>query len=208
MSVDRDALDLVNSRAENSLERQFQTLSDIDTKASKIMRINVLIIGAILSIISLLVQEKSAGFVINHLNAYFLVSGASLFLSTIFSGITYTASQMRVGIGVKDLEKALEENYSEKEALVALNKGYSSWQRENENVIKFNSKLITGTILFLIYSVIFLGTGAIRELMAVEVIWLTVSTAIICTVITGASISYLRDKTLWPFRYVVSKVRS
>lgn len=99
-----ELLSELRSEARETATGQQETLNDIDSKASKILRVNVLLIGVIISTLSIAAKiggkPATAGpdngtptLLLDHfLNLYTKLGVGFLILSTALAALTYTAS--------------------------------------------------------------------------------------------------------------------
>lgn len=152
------------AEARETLDAQIENLNDLDTKAIRILRINVLLIGAILSALTFSAKTKNVSFE-GFLNVYF---GAGIFLllsSTATAGLTYTASDSRVGMSKPDFETMLREDLTEDELNLVLTKSYAKWIHDNQTTEVLNSFYSTSTILLLVYAATYLALGVYDALI-------------------------------------------
>lgn len=150
--------DLIN-RYDSMVQTQIRAIHDIDTKAAKAVRVNVLLIGLLLSAISLMYREN--GFEAFPLEAKLLLGlGISGLLVSVGAGIvTYLSSVFRHGpsasIGEDFLEKRVrEQDY--RDYLLDLN---SNMVVENRRVVRNNSRRFRRTLLALLLGIIHLSVG-------------------------------------------------
>lgn len=162
-SDDIDMLTISREEAHRTVDRQIDTLDDIDTKAAKILRINLILLGIILtglSIASAPGSSQSAPLAYSDLvNNYTVIGTVSLLLSTGAAAVTYTASSLKAGASAKDIDRFLTSNYSDREDYRLLVEGYTDWIQYNYKVNAKNAPLGTLTILLLILSMLFLALG-------------------------------------------------
>lgn len=144
------------------LDKQFQTLNDIDNKTSKILRISLLFTGGFISLLSL--SLNSVGYVtVESLNNIFIRFGAlSMLASIIIASINYTESRISAGISGKALEEIADSKPSEKEHLAKYNRSISTWISKNNSTLRRNSLLATSTLVLTSLSVIFISMGFVR----------------------------------------------
>ncbi|UTF52732.1 hypothetical protein [Natronosalvus rutilus] len=171
---DLNALEKGIDEARETIDHQIQSLNDMDSKAAKILRLNVLLFGLILTAIS--IAPQTDGLRLEDFNSDFLVIGLLfLFVSTTFAALTYTASEYLPGVQPADLDTITDENFTEHELHIVLTNSYSDWiQFNNETNIR-NTPLSTATTLSLIAGITYLAIGvfdSIEELPAPEPVWL------------------------------------
>lgn len=146
----------LRNEARETVDQQISVSDDIDNKASQLLRINVLIVSAILTIVSISVRTDLLT-IDDVLNPYSVTGIACLIFSTAFAGLTYTASDLEVGIAYREVREILKEDYSPQRYHEELVYGYANWMEFNDKTNIRNAPLITITILFVIYGISFLG---------------------------------------------------
>jgi hypothetical protein len=148
----------LTEQSEETLGYQIDTLSDIDDKALRIYRANILLLSVVIGGLSIAVQNNvpNLGHFIS-INTGFGVF--FLIVSIASAGVTYTSSDLLIGIPQSAIVDTLKENYTEKDILLRLSKGYAKWLNYNDDVLEENGVLITYTILFSVDSLAFLSSG-------------------------------------------------
>jgi len=152
------------AEARETLDTQIKNLNDIDTKAVRILRVNVLLTGIILSALTFSAKTDTVSFD-KLLNIYF---GTGIFLlisSTATAGLTYTASDSRVGMSKSNLQTLLAEDLTDDELNLVLTKSYAKWIQNNQSTEILNSFYSTSTILLLIYAVAYIALGVYDALI-------------------------------------------
>ena len=159
---DNDPNPLIVSRVEAraTLDHQIETLADIDTKASKILRLNVALLSILLLGTSVLAKSSAYG-AAEFLTPLSLVGVGSLLASTAFAGLTYTSSEFRGGLGPNDLRTVLDCEYDDERLQEALVASYADWIEFNDGTNLRNESLITLTIVWAVYAVAFLTLGTV-----------------------------------------------
>jgi hypothetical protein len=147
-----------------TLDNQISNLNDIDSKAARILRVNVLLTGLLLSALTVSSRNETAQ-LIDFQNVFFGLGIVLLILSTATAGITYTASSYRAGVSKKDITQIIEADLTEEEFNQVLAKSYATWISKNQTKEKINNFYSTTTILLLIYSVAYLSLGVFRALI-------------------------------------------
>ncbi|WP_336136637.1 hypothetical protein [Natronomonas amylolytica] len=176
-SGDADQLTELREEARKTVDAQRQTLNDIDTKASKIFRLNLVLIGLLVSILSIVTQfgpDPPSGIDALELfvNIYTQIGIAALVLSTAFAAITYTASELDVGVSSENLAALLEADFSETEAEELLVKNYIMRINFNRSTNVRNIPLIQLTIAFVVFAIISFVLGVYRGITGAVPIWL------------------------------------
>jgi hypothetical protein len=156
----RLSLEIGREEARTALDHQIRTLDDIDTKASKILRLNVALLSILLMGASVLAKSPNYG-AIELLTPLSLLGVGSLVVSTAFAGLTYTSSEFQAGLGPEDLRTVLEGEYDDAQLQEALVASYAEWIAFNDATNVRNESLITLTIVSTVYAVAFLTLGVI-----------------------------------------------
>jgi hypothetical protein len=142
----------------STIDRQIEALNDIDTKSSQILRLNVLIIGALLTLASVSVRSDQFA-VDDFFNPYTIGGLASLIVSTGFAGLTYTASDTEPGIRASEITEILDKETPPDQYYEELSYGYAKWIRFNNKTNIRNTPLITITILLVVYGITLISVG-------------------------------------------------
>lgn len=154
-----DALQNACVEAQESLENQIKMVSDIDTKAIRIFRANIFLIGVIVSTLS--VAAKFGMSIDGLINIHTTTGFLFLLGSTITAALTYAGTSLEVGIGRSALKKQIEEKHAGINHYERLAKGYANWLGYNERIIGVNALLSTVTIVFAINSIATFSLGAV-----------------------------------------------
>lgn len=154
--TDVGALDVARAEARETLEAQLSTLDDLDAKALSVFRLDVAVVGLLLSAGSFAASSDAAAAtaLLNPATG----TGVALFaLSAAAAGVTYTATGQVVGVGPSALATAADR--SEREYLVRLVEGYAEWIRANERRNVRKALLVTLSLLGTVGGVLALGVG-------------------------------------------------
>lgn len=166
MVDDSDEVDITKiarEEAHRTVDHQVQTLNDIDSKVARILRINLVVLGIILTGISLTsgpvgAQENVIQY--SDLINSFTISGlVFLLFSTGVAAITYTSSSLTAGVAPGDLQTFLDNDLNDRQNLEGLVEGYADWIQYNYKTNAKNAPLGTFTVLLLVYSMTALALG-------------------------------------------------
>lgn len=199
-------LAVLRSEANLTVERQLDTLADIDDKASRMLRLNLLTVGVILSALSIASQldggARTGLTVIGGFrNVYVEVGVASLVLSSALAAITYSASENDGGVSAENVTRLLRTDLPLEDAEVLLVKNYVARINFNRSSNVRNIPLITGTIVLAVVGVILLTLGVYQATVRPVPWWLaTAAIAMTSTVVfvsgvltqTGRAIADIR----------------
>lgn len=179
----RPALERTIDEARETLSQQIRALTDIDTKAIKILRINVLVVGALLSGLSLGASYVSVD-VSDLWNTYFGVGFASLLVSSATAALTYRATDFRVGIDSKNVQQVVENDLRDDELLRVLTRSYARWIEYNVSANVRNAPWITSTVLALVVALTYVSLGVYHAVVAnVSTMLLIVTNVLLLAVI-------------------------
>lgn len=167
-----DILEITREEARTTLDNQLKSINDIDRKASKILRLNVILIGIFLSVVSITVDAETG--VVPLFNGYTAAGTTCLILSTIFASLTYSTSDTRTGMSSDDLRQILDGGYSDKKIREGIVESYASWIDFNYQTNIGNALLFTVTVLLLVFSVTLLSVGVVDALLFSVPLWLDV----------------------------------
>lgn len=204
---DIDITTIAREEAHRTVDNQIQTLNDIDTKAARILRINLVLLSITLTGFSITInlqssqETKSAPLhVVDLVNGYTLAGLVLLLLSTAVAGITYTASSLRIGMNPRDLRDVLDNQYSDRQNLDGLVSSYASWIQYNYEINAKNAPLGTMTILLLIYAMTALALGV--KAAATEGVewWLAVISVFLLTGMTWTTGIWGQLRRYWRTR--------
>lgn len=173
-----ELLSELRSEARETVDAQKETLNDIDTKASKLLRLNVLLIGVIISAFSIAAQygadsNSTLPGVEPFLNMYVKFGVASLVISTALAAVTYTASELDVGLDSSNLTNLIRADFAPEDAQELLVKNYIVRINFNRSTNIRNIPLITSTIIFVVLGVIFFSLGVYEAMIDDVPYWLS-----------------------------------
>lgn len=130
----------------------------MDTKAVRILRSTLLLIGLVLTALS--ISGQSPSFDISRFVNYYTLSGMlSLILAVTVAATSYIVSSYEAGIGHGDLQSTRRERYTDIQLHENLASGYADWIQYNQNVVKYNPTLVTVTLILLIGAMGLLTVG-------------------------------------------------
>lgn len=158
---EREALVVSREEARTTIDHQIRTVNDIDAKAIRILRVNVVLVGLVLTGVSLIVRSDAREVGATILNGY-LVSGMGfLLLSTALAAVTYTATSIRTGIGPSDLRSVLDGGFSADQVRTGLIESYAHWMEFNHATNVRNAPLVTATIVLLVWALGLVTAGVV-----------------------------------------------
>lgn len=207
-SEDPEILSDLRAEARETVDSQKETLTDIDTKASKILRLNITLIGVLISVLSIAAQngsntDSTFAAVEPFVNMPMKVGIGSLVLSTAFAAMTYTASELDVGVSSDNLTTLLRTDFSQREVEELLVKNHIIRINFNRSTNIRNIPLIQLTIIFAVSAVVFFTLGIYVALVGPLPSWLLGIGFILLAVVTWISgfpkqfIRAVRDVREW-----------
>jgi hypothetical protein len=145
--------------ARRVIDHQIAYLSDVDDKAVWTVRINAVIIGAVLSVYQLSSQVSLTDPIPGVAPVAFLLSMAA-------GIVTYTTSDAQFGPGPRYIDTVLDvpavESHWRRETL----RSYADWIEDNEHVGRRNGTYLLVSQLLLLLGLATLTTGTAIELLA------------------------------------------
>lgn len=151
---------LKHSCAEGSrtIDRQIQKIHKEDDKAIKISRLNLLVLGVLVSGVSFSIQstEIVTG---DFFNVHLYLGTAAVVLSTVVASMAYTSSTFEMGLGAGPIDDLRSGEIDDAEYFEKLGEEYPAWIRDNHRVHRFNANAITWTLIFSIVGFILLMGG-------------------------------------------------
>lgn len=161
---ERNLLDVGREEARTTLDNQLRALEDVDTKASKILRLNVALLSILLTSIS--IASRSSTFdVAAFLNPLSFAGVGSLLASTAFAALTYTSSDVIVGLRPDDLRVVVDDEYDATRIQEGLVESYANWIEFNAGTNARTIPLVTLTIVLVVYAIAFLTLGILHALL-------------------------------------------
>lgn len=169
----------LREEARETVVAQRETLNDIDTKASRILRLNVALIGILVSVLSIATQigpgsDSGAAGLEQFVNIYTEIGIGALVLSTAFAAMTYTASELDVGVSSENLADLLRADFTADETEELLVKNYIMRINFNRSTNIRNIPLIQMTILLIVSAIVAFVMGVYRAIIGGVPVWLPV----------------------------------
>lgn len=170
-SSDVELLRIAREEAHRTIDSQVATLEDIDEKASRILRLNMLLLSVLVGAFSIATRRVDAGepfpgAVVTALwNPFTAMGLAALLASTAVATVTYTASNVRTGMSGRDVARMVRNDVSGKRNLEGLVHSYARWMQYNFKVNTVNAPLGTATVLLLAYAIVLVAAGAYHALV-------------------------------------------
>ncbi|MFB6177369.1 MAG: hypothetical protein ABEI99_09550 [Halobaculum sp.] len=177
MTDEESCSELALAQAQRVVDEQRQYLTDIDTKAVKLLRLNVLLIGVGVSVFS--ASSRAGSFHVAVLSNWYTVVGSLLLLlSTVASGAAYTRSRVTVGPNPHGIVRLASTEADPDLVRRGLAASYAEWIAENRRAVSRTQPRVIGSIVSLLSALLFVTTG-LGAVVANSLPWY-VSVAPIC----------------------------
>lgn len=199
-----DILTITREEAHRTVDQQLSTLNDIDTKAAKILRLNLLLLSIVLtgvSVVGTRSVDQSVSTTVSQYSNSFVVAGlVSILVSTVLAALTYTSSSMRGGPSGRDLHRLLYGDFTDRQKVYGLVESYSKWTQSNFRTNTRNAPLGTMTVSFLVYGIVFLAVGVYETVSSGVPWWLTLIVVVSLLVFTWRTGIYGQLRRYWRYR--------
>lgn len=156
---DRSTLTFLYEDARRVVDHQIAYLSDVDDKAVRTVKINAVILGAILSVHQLSPRVSLA-------DPFPGVALMALLGSMAAGIVTYTTSDAQFGPGPRYIDDVLNEPADETYWRFETLRSYADWIEDNEHVTRRNGTYLLVSQLLLLVGLTILTTGIAIELLA------------------------------------------
>lgn len=123
--------DSVRREARETIDQQIAWVNGIDDKAMRTLRFNVLILGGVVSGVSVLLDRGIIDGVEEVTDPFLLTGVLALVGSTSLAALTYTASSMKVGMSSNDIESVHRRDLADAEYTHKLMTSYRRWIQQN-----------------------------------------------------------------------------
>ena len=140
--------------ARTVIDHQIATLSDIDDKALRTVRLTVVLIGALATAIEL--------DVVQNLNDTLLIDGGGmLFLSMLIGMMTYGESDLYLGPNKSYINTLADNDFDDETWDEDLLTTMGEWIEDNYNEISWNARLLTYTQAALLMGLLFVSGATV-----------------------------------------------
>ncbi|WP_276300331.1 hypothetical protein [Halorussus lipolyticus] len=153
---------LARTEARETIAEQTAKLSDINEKAVQIFRLNIVVVGILISGISLSIRSEVV--TASALSNPFIEFGVGLlFSSIVFASVTYTSTRGEIGVNPDDVtDRILEDRFDYDLVEEGLAEAYATWIQENYRANTKNALLFTLTLLTTVTGICYLLLGAVE----------------------------------------------
>lgn len=161
---DVESLRVTREEASNVLTRQIEAMNEIKRKSAHVFRINLLLLGVVLTVASLLAGNTATPELHQVKNGLVLTGIGTSGISIVASLVVLTGPKYQTGLGSSDVRMALRQRQSEKKWLTTLLYSYAGWMRRNETTSQRDGTALYVAQFFLFFSVSYYAGGVIYGL--------------------------------------------
>lgn len=192
---DVESLRVTRDEAREALDHQIEALNDLDDKAAQTLRLNVLLLGVVLTVASVLVSSKTTPTIGRMANGPVVAGVAVSAVSMVMSIWVYTSRSYRVGTGPSDLHASLSEKPPEEELLTALLYNYATWMERNSRSNKRDGAALFVSHLCLLLAMGYYASGVVFGLYGLRANWwLSLLAGAVLMGLVGTSVMIVRHR--------------
>jgi hypothetical protein len=152
---------LARQEGRETISEQTDTLADIDEKASRIFRLNLLLLSVLASGFSVALSEYPDTYE-KFLTSYMQFGTSLLFLSMILASVTYTSTASRIGIARGAIDDSiLNQNFDYDLVEEEIAKEYGRMIHENYKRNATNVLLFTFSLMSVVGAITYLAIGLV-----------------------------------------------
>lgn len=155
-----EGLSTACSEGREVIDHQVEWARQIDDKAIRFIRINILLLGLGLTAFSLSSSSFEAA-LDQYLNIYTLSGILALLGSMVTAALTFGLTSVKSGISARYLRHVSEGDISDRQLYEGLALGYAEWIEHNKNIIEINVATFMITVVLVVDSIILLTAGTI-----------------------------------------------
>lgn len=192
-SYDVDSLRVTREEARAALDHQIEALDDIDDKAAHTLRLNVLLIGVVLTMASVFASSNATPPIGRVANSLVVAGTLASGISMITSIWVYSSTSYRTGAGPSDVREFLSRNPPEGELLAALVCSYAAWMERNSQLNRRDGFTLFVSHAFLSLSTSYYTIGVLVGIVFPELEWwVSLSAVAVVGLLVGAAVFALR----------------
>lgn len=155
----------MHDEVRETVEGQVTWLREIDDKAMRTLRFNAILLGLVVPAFSFAIEFG----LVTEIRAFYTIHTAlgivALVVSTALAGLIYTSSSIESGVSSDDVRTARRHGLTDKEVHDVLLASYATWIRSNRETIRWNSALVTSTVVLTIAAFVSLALGLASALL-------------------------------------------
>lgn len=168
---DVDSLRVTREEARAALDHQIEALDDIDDKAAHTLRLNVLLLGVVLTMASVFASNNATPAIGRMANSPVVAGTLASGISMVTSIWVYSSTSYRTGTGPSDVRQFLSRNPPEEELLAALVYSYAAWMERNSQLNRRDGFTLFVSHLFLSLSTSYYAIGVLVGLAFPRSAW-------------------------------------
>lgn len=151
---DIESLRVTQTEAREVLNKQIEALDRLDAKAAETLRLNVVILGVLLTLISVFVSNNSTPDIDRFPTAAIILGVVFTLFSIVAAFWTYTSTRKETGPDPGDIERLASHEYNEKRWLIILVRSCAQWIKKNNKMNQRDTRA-----LFLGHILLFMSLG-------------------------------------------------
>lgn len=188
-----DTLQAACAEARHTMDQQIEKIHREDQKAVKIFRVNLLILGVLISGYSISVQSSDISpdaFV----NVHTVFGLAFMILSTLIGAMAYTSSNFEMGVNPTVIKRA--KSMDNGDYYDKLTQEYSDWVQSNKSVHEFNAVAIALAMILAVGGLLVFMGGfyvGMKQVRGETISYVLLLVELIGSVILGILIYYSED---------------
>lgn len=157
--VPDEGKEILRKEARTVLAAQLKTLRESDEKAIATVRITGLILGLVISAISISEQPEEA--FTGEVLILFGLGGFSLLVSIVFGILSYSADRPSFGLGPGYFDREMEKFDETNDIYDDLLNRYADWIEDNSEEIATDGTYLNIALLLLVVGLVLFGVGAV-----------------------------------------------
>lgn len=153
-----EVVEKLRREAQRTLDNQVRARDDINAKAIRTLRHNVLLTGVLLTALSFVAKSPAVA-VVDFFNGFVSVGVAALLLSSSSAALTYGRTDVAVGIKSDDVADVLELDLTDDQFQEVIVKSYATWLERNAESHAKNAFFVNLTVAFLVVAIVYFSLG-------------------------------------------------
>lgn len=157
-----EALEHLYEEGRANVEHRIATGTDLDTKASQVFRFNTLVIGILVSAISILLRMEEPRVDMGDWILYTMAAGVLLLgVSALLAILAYMVTEFAMGLRAEDLSRAREERFSQTGLLEEMVAAYTRAATANRRNLDTTADRLKASLWTLLAGLVVLGASAV-----------------------------------------------
>ncbi len=157
-----EALRHLYNEGRTNVDAQLATGTDLDTKASQVFRFNSLVVGILVSAISIFLRFENVPLEMGDWVLYAMGAGVVLLsVSALLAIMAYMVTEFATGLRAEDIEGAHQEGFGEEDLLGEMVEAYARAVETNRANIDTTARRLRYSLWTLFGGLVVLGASAI-----------------------------------------------